>query len=267
MHQSRFSELIIGRNLKKSQAHPCIFPGYPYGQKAYKLLDLTTKKVFTSQDVQFHEKIFPFQGIQHSSETLLPASTHYISETQFFTPQECPSSSDTSTVITTTLVSSSSDLPNSLSGSPAQRSPSSLGDTAVASQNHVPAAVPQLSVKATQQPHLRRTIKPHHKPKHLQDYFCGVIHSAHLPVEHHALVSALTQYHGPTSYEEASKDLDWVQAMHKEIEALLANNTWELVTLPPGKRAISNKWVYRVKLNSDGTLERLKARLVIGGFT
>jgi len=55
--------------------------------------------------------------------------------------------------------------------------------------------------------------------------------------------------------------------MSKEIEALLANNTWELVDLPPVKKAISNKWVYKVKLKSDGTLERLKARLVIRGFT
>jgi len=55
--------------------------------------------------------------------------------------------------------------------------------------------------------------------------------------------------------------------MNKEIDALMSNNTWELVDLPPGKKAITNKWVYKVKLRSDGTLERLKARLVIRGFT
>ena len=55
--------------------------------------------------------------------------------------------------------------------------------------------------------------------------------------------------------------------MQKQIEALMANNTWELVSLPAGKKAISSKWVYKVKLHSDGTLERLKAQLVIRGFT
>jgi len=55
--------------------------------------------------------------------------------------------------------------------------------------------------------------------------------------------------------------------MEKEIDALMLNNTWEYVDLPPGKRAISNKWVYKVKLKLDGSLERLKARLVIRGFT
>jgi len=55
--------------------------------------------------------------------------------------------------------------------------------------------------------------------------------------------------------------------MNKEIEALNNNNTWDLVDLPAGKKAISSKWVYKVKLKSDGTLERFKARLVIRGFT
>ena len=55
--------------------------------------------------------------------------------------------------------------------------------------------------------------------------------------------------------------------MNKEIEALNSNQTWEYIDLPPGKKAISSKWVYKVKLNLDGTLERLKARLVIRGFT
>jgi len=55
--------------------------------------------------------------------------------------------------------------------------------------------------------------------------------------------------------------------MHTELHALQSNHTWDLVDLPPGKKAISSKWVYKVKLHSDGSLERFKARLVIRGFT
>ena len=55
--------------------------------------------------------------------------------------------------------------------------------------------------------------------------------------------------------------------MDKEIEALEVTNTWSLVPLPPGKRPIGCKWVYRVKYLLDGTIERYKARLVAKGFT
>jgi len=55
--------------------------------------------------------------------------------------------------------------------------------------------------------------------------------------------------------------------MESELEALYANNTWTEVDLPPGKKAISSKWVYKVKLQADGSIERNKARLAIRGNT
>jgi len=53
--------------------------------------------------------------------------------------------------------------------------------------------------------------------------------------------------------------------MAKEIEALEMNKTWTIEDLTAGKKPINCKWVYRVKYNSDGSIERYKARLVIRG--
>ncbi|GJT31280.1 retrovirus-related pol polyprotein from transposon TNT 1-94 [Tanacetum coccineum] len=54
--------------------------------------------------------------------------------------------------------------------------------------------------------------------------------------------------------------------MQKELVALEANNTWEITLLPPFKTPIGYKWVFRIKYNANGTVERYKARLVAKGF-
>ncbi|MCO5605824.1 hypothetical protein L7F22_060008 [Adiantum nelumboides] len=54
--------------------------------------------------------------------------------------------------------------------------------------------------------------------------------------------------------------------MDDEMDALVKNETWDLVRLPSGKKAIGSKWVYKVKCKSDGSVERYKARLVAKGY-
>jgi hypothetical protein len=60
-----------------------------------------------------------------------------------------------------------------------------------------------------------------------------------------------------------SNDADeWVKAYQYEIDALSKNDMWDLVNLPPGRKAVKSKWVHKIK--SDG---RYRARLVAKGFT
>ena len=55
--------------------------------------------------------------------------------------------------------------------------------------------------------------------------------------------------------------------MQEEIDAIEKNKTWQLVERPINKEIIGVKWVYRVKHNSDGSVQRNKARLVAKGYS
>ncbi len=51
------------------------------------------------------------------------------------------------------------------------------------------------------------------------------------------------------------------------MEAHRLNGTWEIVKLPPGRRAIGSRWFMKVKHNADGSLDRYKSRLVAKGYS
>ncbi|KAL6208160.1 hypothetical protein ACLB2K_019111 [Fragaria x ananassa] len=66
----------------------------------------------------------------------------------------------------------------------------------------------------------------------------------------------LTNGGEPESYEEALTDDhkgDWLEAMQEEMQSLHENQTYELVELPKGKRALRNKWVYRLKTKENNS--------------
>lgn len=64
----------------------------------------------------------------------------------------------------------------------------------------------------------------------------------------------------------SSDSKEWMAAIAEELEALKQNDTWEIVPLPPDKRCITSKWVFKVKRHPNGQIQRYKARLVAKGF-
>ncbi|XP_021717462.1 uncharacterized protein LOC110685277, partial [Chenopodium quinoa] len=70
-----------------------------------------------------------------------------------------------------------------------------------------------------------------------------------------SLENMLNSSSEPSCYNEAKYNLEWIIAMNKELDALELNKTWEVNNLPSGKSAIGCKWVYKTKLNLDGTLD------------
>ena len=57
----------------------------------------------------------------------------------------------------------------------------------------------------------------------------------------------------PQTYQKACIDPRWKLAMEDELQSLQENNTWELVPLPPKRKVVQCKWVYRTKFSADGS--------------
>ena len=95
----------------------------------------------------------------------------------------------------------------------------------------------------------RATLK---RPQRYKDYVC------------HVTVDTF-----PETFKEAIEREDgaeWQKAMASEIKSLEDNKVWKLCDLPPGRKALPCKWVFRIKRKPDGTVEKYKARLVAKGF-
>ncbi|KAD3641993.1 hypothetical protein E3N88_31217 [Mikania micrantha] len=71
----------------------------------------------------------------------------------------------------------------------------------------------------------------------------------------------------PKTFAAANKDPHWQTAMAAEYSALLRNNTWTLVPRVPGTNVVACKWVYKIKTDQQGAIQRYKARLVAKGFS
>jgi hypothetical protein len=81
--------------------------------------------------------------------------------------------------------------------------------------------------------------------------------------EHFSFLSSIE----PKKIDEALKDIDWVNAMHEELNNFKRNQVWKLVERPNGHNVIGTKWVFRNKQDQDWIVVRNKARLVAQGYT
>ena len=74
----------------------------------------------------------------------------------------------------------------------------------------------------------------------------------------------------PESVKEAlsgEMSKNWEEAMNNENKSLLTNGTWDLVPLPKGANVLGSRWVFKVKRDEDGEVDRFKARLVAQEYT
>ncbi|XP_075101908.1 uncharacterized protein LOC142177332 [Nicotiana tabacum] len=218
----------------------CVFLGYPFAKKGYKLYNLETKQFIVSRDVVFHEDVFPFSSSSPISQTHVT-----------FPPPSSPSDSVPFTSPTHDLVPPTSAftslVPASLS-SPIYDSPSLPSDPISslvcdsALSLIIPSTVPTTAPPADGP--LTRSNRTHQFPPYLTDYVC------HFP-PFFSCITTLTPpaTFEPTTYSQVAPIPAWQDAMRKEFEALEVNHTWDIVALPGGKKPIG--YVNNVFLHGD----------------
>ncbi|GKF85523.1 ribonuclease H-like domain-containing protein, partial [Tanacetum coccineum] len=85
-----------------------------------------------------------------------------------------------------------------------------------------------------------------------------VVNYSNLSSGNYCFSTSLNKSVEPSTFYEAVKDRNWVDAMNAEIEALNRNNTWSITSLPKGRKPIGSKWIFKIKY---------KARLLAKGFS
>lgn len=241
-----------------SRSRKCIFLGYPYGKKGWRLFDLENEEVFTSRDVLFQEDQFP-----------------YLEKSKPTTPE-------TPLVITpTTTTTDDFDSPDIITTAPSSSTTTPETETEQQETEQTPAKSDDNT--------LGRDLRPKKPHAHLVDYIVNTVTLTPLepspsssssgmryPLTDYltydrfsqsycSYITALALAVEPRSFKEAMQLQVWRDAMRFEIDALEANDTWDICELPPGKIALGCQWIYKVKLKTDGSLERYKARLVVLG--
>ncbi|KAH9734322.1 hypothetical protein KPL71_017332 [Citrus sinensis] len=217
------------------RARTSIFVGFKGGVKSFKLWDLEDKKFVCSRDVTFDEasmmKVSSSQQVENKTKKVLQ-------RVEFDTTSYVPVSS---TLNKGSIMEVTPKVEEEVVYSDVPQNKETIDD------------VDNDDFIATRRP--RREIK---KPGWLTK---DMVVAYAFPVINDDI---------PNTFDEAlrsSESDQWKLAMEEEMKSLHQNQTWELVKLPKGKKAIGNKWVYTKKQGSlNQSTPRYKARLVEKGF-
>lgn len=274
------------------KAHKCIFAGYPTNQKGYKCFDPVLKKMFVSMDVTFFEgqsysHNFHFQGEKNNSENDMCLNDSDLNiefdcinndvlpkENEKGNPNEStvensrqpplmPShnqNSGMSEICTKRykgLVYSKEYLEQKkkrnivlqhhqesdqrLDHENSDKNPPSNFELNSSNKNDLPIALRKGVRSCTKHP------------------LSNFISYKNVTPSFRAFISQVSRVVIPNNVQEALKVPEWREAIFEEMRALEKNATWEKVDLPQRKGVVGCKWVFTVKYNSDGSLERYKA--------
>lgn len=253
-----FANTLPGHRTKfQPRGRKCVFIGYQVGIKGYKVYDLENHQVFVSRDVTFHESVFPFlsgSNVEVALDESLPLPCFQSNEASVDDQivSQIPSPPVTSCQNTSPPVTS---CPNS--------------SPLVTKQSiSVPSRVSNRTRNIPRYLDMYKT----DLPPSLLNFTCEYPINDHLSTHNLAssyksIVASVLASVEPETYDDAVKYEAWKVAMQEELSALESNGTWIVVEVPFDRHVVGCKWVYKIELRADGSVERFKARLVAKGYS
>ncbi|KAL4369443.1 hypothetical protein GQ457_05G010710 [Hibiscus cannabinus] len=261
----------------------CIFLGYSKYSKGYRLFDISTQKVFISRYVVFSEDIFPFKVVKKRTcfkEIVLPTHDTSGSLDDFDIGVHYLNENNSMLQIQESVLQHESVLQQEFSAEVSNELPADASENSLQKSAGSSTGNPQQVIVSKPLIQRSKTSRVTKLPQKFADFqvtlsksrssshsVCNVLSYDNISDNYQIYVNSLDILTEPKNYKQAMAHDSWKQAMNEEIKALDANHTWDTIVLPPGKQTIGCKWVFKTKLNFDGTLERYKARLVAKGYT
>lgn len=233
------------------KAQKLTFIGYCEESKAFRLLDKRTGQLKVSRDVVFLDtdrKVQPASKKKTEEIIFTPVITE---EEQNFPAEEQSNSSSEEQSSSSSSVSSSlpsPSIPSSPSSSSSESHDSENGESMIEESESESPAQPPIEQRRSERSN--RGVPP--------DRYMAITRLV------------ISKNEDPRTLKEAlsSPDQDsWKRAMDEEINSLMQNKTWELVSPPVGANIVTCKWVFKTKKNAEGGPDRYKARLVARGFS
>lgn len=233
----------------------CVFVGYNERYKGYRCYHPPTGRVFISRHVLFDEESLPYKD---KYRHLLPAATTYLNsswrlqEPPVSSQDQCEAEKQQEEIGRTVPVRlpmgslQPAPVPAQVAGNDQEQIASSSSSSESDSDNEAPPVAP---------------LVPANSHKMTTRGKAGVMK----PNPRYALMAIKGIPQVPRTLVEALNHPGWNGSMAEEKDMCDETHTWDLVPAPPDVKPIGCGWIHKVKLNADGTLLKLRSRLVARG--